>query len=777
MGKSHYLSKKVFGNLITMNYLVAGVVALVAIMMVFSSTITLAYAQEPITQLYGCQRYGEQMHCDLLLNEMEGYEVVGNSTLVQPLTTGKTIFVEGRDGRAVDMRAEYRESIEIMNVPEINTGQFSVSFWIKTTRVEPYSHIISHSNRAQDAGWLFDMFRGTDAPAAGRPSGALRFAAFNSNGSLYAPPDVILSADAFTHIAGTFDGSTLKVYKDGALVGEVQFEGNYTADPGVPLRIGSAAYCASCNRLSGIVDDVRLYNRTLGDHEVRQVYNMAPIPEGMVGHWKLDGNADDALRRNGGTTKTLLGGMAFAPDGRLFFTEKNTGEIRVMTPDREILDRAFAAVQDVYVSWEQGLLGITLDPDFEENGFIYVYYSALVETGNGNEVKVVNRLVRFTDRGSTGTDMKVLLDNIPASRGYHSGGALAFGPDGKLYVTVGDATEHIFAQDPAITLGKILRINKDGTVPDDNPYAGSPVYTIGHRNMYGIDFDPGGTGVITENGDFHYDEVNVIEKGGNYGFPTMQPPNLPPERVDNNSMKPVRTYWDAIAPTQMIYYDGDRIPELKGMFLFGTYTGDIYAVRLGEDKKSAVLEYKVELAHFPFVPTIGIAQSPNGEIYYGGYEIYTLESISEREQQILHIARVDAPAAVNVADLQVDQDNNRILVEASSNGTIAPDDSLAIRIPRSLLDGITTVALDGQQDMTLGFDVDNSDPNYTTVNVRLGSVLSQGSNVKLAIIETTVVPEFLAAAAEVLAAGAFAAIAAATTIIIAKRKSGLGTRP
>ena len=774
MGKSHHLSRKAFGNVITVNYLVAGVVALVAIMIVSSSTITMAYAQEVITHLYGCQRYGEQMHCDLLLNEMEGYEVMGNSTLVQPLTTSKTIFVEGRDGRAIDMRAEYRESVEIMNVPEINTEQFSVSFWIKTTRVEPYSHISSHSNRAQDAGWLFDMFNGTDA-AAGRPSAALRFGAFNSNGSLYAPPDVILPANAFTHIAGTFDGSTLKVYKHGALVGEAQFEGNYTANPGVPLRIGSAAYCASCNRLSGIVDDVRLYNRTLSDNELRKVYNMAPIPEGMVGHWYLDGNADDALGRNGGTTKTLLGGMAFAPDGRLFFTEKNTGEIRVMTPDRKILDRPFAEVQDAYVSWEQGLLGITLDPDFEKNGFVYVYYSALVETGNGNGGKVVNKLVRFTDRGGTGTDVKVLLDNIPGSRGYHSGGGLAFGPDGKLYVTVGDATEHIFAQDPAITLGKILRINKDGTVPDDNPYPGSPVYTIGHRNMYGIDFDASGTGVITENGDFHYDELNIIEKGGNYGFPTMQPPNLPPERVDNNSIKPVRTYWDAIAPTQMIYYDGDKIPELKGMFLFGSFTGDIYAVKLGEDKKSVVLEYKIELAHFPFVPTIGIAQSPNGEIYYGGYEIYALDSISEREEQILHVARVDAPAEVNVADLQVDQDNNRIIVDASANGTIAPDASLAIKIPRSLLDDITTVALNGQEDTTLNFNVDNSDPNYTTVNVTLSPVLSQGSNVKLAITDTTVVPEFPAAA--VLAAGALAAITAATTIIIAKRKSGLGTRP
>jgi hypothetical protein len=136
---------------------------------------------------------------------------------------------------------------------------------------------------------------------------------------------------------------------------------------------------------------------------------------------------------------------------------------------------------------------------------------------------------------------------------------------------------------------------------------------------------------------------------------------------------------------------------------------------------------------------------------------------------------VDAPAEVNVADLQVDQDNNRIIVDANANGTIAPDASLAIRIPRSLLDDITTVALNGQEDTTLKFNVDDSDPNYTTINVRLSPVLSQGSNVKLAITDTTVVPEFPAAA--VLAAGALAAITAATTIIIAKRKSGLGTRP
>jgi glucose/arabinose dehydrogenase len=119
--------------------------------------------------------------------------------------------------------------------------------------------------------------------------------------------------------------------------------------------------------------------------------------------------------------------------------------------------------------------------------------------------------------------MRVLIDNIPASRGFHSGGALAFGPDDKLYITVGDATEHEYAQDPATLLGKTLRINRDGTIPKDNPFPNSPVYTLGHRNTFGVAFDwSTGLGILTENGDQAYDEVNLIEKGGNYGFPLYQ---------------------------------------------------------------------------------------------------------------------------------------------------------------------------------------------------------------------------------------------------------------
>jgi glucose/arabinose dehydrogenase len=746
--------KKYFHDLITRSH-DSIALALAASLIIFP--FATVYGQTS-SQIWGCQRYGESMHCDQLHNDMEAYGVAGNSTLIHPLTTSETIYVDGMIGKAVQMHGEFRESIEMMNVPELNPKHFSVSFWLKPTTVEPYGHVISHSNKGQTAGWQFDTF--STSGEGGAPASTIRFGIFNSNGTLFSPADISLPSDSFTHIAGTFDGSTVKVYKNGELQGQRTFSGNFTAEPGVPLRIGSAAYCSSCNRWSGMIDDVRMYDRSLTADEVGQLDRMSDVQSGLIGYWKFDGTTDDTLGKNNGTSTTLLASMVFAPDGRLFFTEKNSGAIRVMTPDKKIIEEPFINVDDVYASWEQGLLGLALDLDFKTNHYVYVYYSALVGTDNGDGGKVINRILRFTDNNSVGTDMKVIMDNIPASRGYHSGGAMAFGPDGKLYITVGDATEHIFAQDPAIVIGKVLRMNKDGTIPADNPYPNSSVYNIGHRNMYGIAFDNKGTGLITENGDFRYDEINTIEKGGNYGFPTLQPPNLPPELVKNDSIKPLRTYWDTIAPTQMIYYTGDAVPELKGMFLFGSFTGDIYAIKLSDDEKSVVQELHIELGHFPFVPTIGIAQSPDGKIYYGAYQIYTLDSIGPREQAQFNV-QIDAPSAVDVADVTVNEPQKRVVIDASVNGTISTDSMLTAKIPKSLLENVSTVGIEGQQGANIDFTADSSDPNFNTVKVRIASALANNS-LKVAIAGTTVVPEFPAAL--LVVAAAFAA-----TLVI-KRK-------
>jgi glucose/arabinose dehydrogenase len=480
-----------------------------------------------------------------------------------------------------------------------------------------------------------------------------------------------------------------------------------------------------------------MYGRTLADEEVRQLYDMSDVSSGLIGYWKFDGDTNDFLQRHHGTAITMLTSMVFAPDGRLFFNEKNTGEIRVMTPQQNILDKPFASVNDLFASWEQGMLGLAIDPEFDSNHYVYLYYTALIDTQSADGGKVINRVVRFTDINNTGTDMRIILDNIPASRGYHSGGAMTFGPDGKLYITVGDATEHIFAQDPSIVIGKVLRINKDGSIPEDNPYPNSPVYTIGHRNLYGIAFDNNGTGLVAENGEARYDEINLITKGGNYGFPTSQPANLPPERSNDTSIKPIRSYWDTIAPTQMIYYTGDAVPELKGMFVFGTFTGDIYALKMSEDGKTIVQEIHIDLEHYPFVPTVGIAQSPDGKIYYGGYQIYTLDSIGEREQALFTIS-LDSPPGVDVGEIRVDEKQKKISIAADVNEPLAQNATLIARIPRALLDNITNVAAESKQGANvMEFNVNEVGPDYTTISMNIGSQVQNAGTIELAISSQT----------------------------------------
>jgi hypothetical protein len=362
--------------------------------------------------------------------------------------------------------------------------------------------------------------------------------------------------------------------------------------------------------------------------------------------------------------------------------------------NESVLPSPFATLADVYVDWEQGLLGLTLDPDFENNHFVYLYY-----TVSGSDGEPFNRVVRFTEQNNQGKDMTVLLDNIPASKGYHSGGGLAFGPDDKLYITVGDATEHPFAQDPSIVTGKILRINRDGSIPPDNPFANSPVYTLGQRNMYGIAFDKYGDGLFNDNGDYYYDEINLLEKGGNYGFPAFQPPNRAPE-LSNSSLAiiPLRSYWDTIAPTQMIYYKGDKIPLLKDKFIVGSYSGDLYILRLDNTTKQIVQESRIDLENYPFKPVVGLSEAPNGDLYFGAYAIFKLNTTDIRpNKQYLYPIGINSSSSLNIEEMRFDPKENKMFLkisnEANNTGVTsslgAPP--LNLEIPKTLMNTIVSV--------------------------------------------------------------------------------------
>ena len=211
----------------------------------------------------------------------------------------------------------------------------------------------------------------------------------------------------------------------------------------------------------------------------------------------------------------------FAPDGRIFVTER-PGRIRIVEGGR--LSTEPWMTLEVAAVGEAGLMGLALDPQFGQNRFVYVAYS--YRAGNG---RLQNRLVRLREDPKTrkGNLDKVLVDNV-AGANNHDGGRVKFGPDGKLYWTMGDAQTTKFAQDLRSLNGKILRLNADGSIPTDNPFPNSYVYSYGHRNPQGLAWQPKTQRLYsTEHGPSGFqgccrDELNYIEPGKNYGWPDIR---------------------------------------------------------------------------------------------------------------------------------------------------------------------------------------------------------------------------------------------------------------
>ena len=252
--------------------------------------------------------------------------------------------------------------------------------------------------------------------------------------------------------------------------------------------------------------------------------------------------------------------LAFAPDGRLFVTER-PGRVRIIE-NGQLLPQPALTLTDVLTTGEAGLLGIALDPNFEQNRFVYLLYSA---TRAGRDP--TNRVVRFLEANNSLLDGVTILDDVPADR-LHDGGRLRFGPDGHLYATMGDVTDPPSAQDLGTLNGKILRIARDGTTPADNPFA-SQVYSYGHRNPQGIDWHPvSGDLWATEHGNVGNDELNLIESGANYGWP-----NIEGADAMAGMRTPVLFFSPSVAPSGTSFYTGSAFPKFRNDLFLATLRG------------------------------------------------------------------------------------------------------------------------------------------------------------------------------------------------------------
>ncbi|MDQ3973876.1 MAG: PQQ-dependent sugar dehydrogenase [Actinomycetota bacterium] len=283
--------------------------------------------------------------------------------------------------------------------------------------------------------------------------------------------------------------------------------------------------------------------------------------------------------------------IVFAPGGRAYVTERDTGRLLAREVDGTIREvQRFAIDND----GEGGLLGLAASPAFSQDGLLYAFMTTAED----------NRVVRFRP----GEPPQPVLTGLPAAS-FHDGGRIAFGPDGLLYITTGDAGVSSRAQDPGSLGGKILRMSADGGVPADNPFPGSPVYALGLRNPQGLAWDAAGRLYATEFGPGRDDEVNVVVPGGNYGWPEVTGAAGDPRFVDPIVVRqPAEASWSGAA----ILSDG-AIPEWEGSLFAAALRGErLWRFALDDQGRVAGVD---ELLGGEFGRLRQVVQAPDGSLW------------------------------------------------------------------------------------------------------------------------------------------------------------------
>ncbi len=400
---------------------------------------------------------------------------------------------------------------------------------------------------------------------------------------------------------------------------------------------------------------------------------------------------------------TVPWSIDWLPDGTALFTER-LGYLKLIQngttdPTALLLRQSTSLVG--------GMLGVAVDPNFEENNYIYLY-----RTYNEGDI-LLNKLVRYTLTDGRVANEYTVLDNIPGAV-FENGGRIQFGPDWKIYITTGYATDPFLAQDPDSLAGKILRINPDGTVPDDNPIEGSPVWSMGHRHPQGLDWDAAGNLLVSEHGPSGWrgaahDEINLIAPGANYGWPII----VGGETAEGLRPPLVHSGNDTWAPSGAEFYDGDKIPEWTGKFFVAALRGThLHMIDFDLENNAVVSHTRLFLESFGRLRDV--QTGPDGYLYLLTSNQDGWLIPADNDDRILRIVPLSEPAdparadtftseavyegVVRVADTEYSlgyniTGGNVLGVEADTAATslmvainATEDGSLTLNIPRAVAD-------------------------------------------------------------------------------------------
>lgn len=301
--------------------------------------------------------------------------------------------------------------------------------------------------------------------------------------------------------------------------------------------------------------------------------------------------------------------IVFTSPQRMLVTERD-GDVRVVV-DGQLKSEPLTRLTDVSTGGEEGLMGMTLDPEYTQNKLVYVCLA--YDTPSGLRDKVV----RFVDNGSSAGTPELVIGGIPSAQ-FHAGCKLKFGVDNKLYISTGDATNKQIAQDLNNLGGKILRLNPDGTVPSDNPFPDSPVWSYGHRNPQGLCFQPGTNQLYSvEHGPSGFDgpgggdEVNIINKGANYGWPLASH-----ESKKDGTIAPLLVFTPAVAPSACAFYHGNSIPQFDGNLFFAALKGEgLWRIQFSKANPSVITQFE-KLEDINYGRLREVTEGPDGALYF-----------------------------------------------------------------------------------------------------------------------------------------------------------------